>query len=277
MGAVSCVCVVAGCATGTQDKGLSSHDLYGEPTSSSDASPTAQAQRSPFDAYFLTDEQQDVVDRAIGTLAARCMKDRGFTYHPMPETHDMESAALPDGWGPGSLEEAEALLDDNHSDAPAGEQDDTSDPGYIQALVNPDNTGCQDLAEAEIGYDSDWFSVISTYEDARRRSVEAAMNSAETTKLIGAWSSCFQEDGHQAQAPADLYVDASGQPTMPSRDIVLADARCKEHTHFAEAYSRIEADFADKEIAHDRPTMEQVKERSGRILAQAQDILAQDN
>lgn len=285
-----------GCARDLQDDSLSAQDVYGSPATrggaaqapSSAARAPESAARSPFDDYFLDAEQMRVVQQARIMLTTRCMEGKGYTYSADVDVvmgtvgaSGMETAI----WGPVDTEQAQR--DGYHPQPPqAGAAQETSDnspsrqqPGYIDALVNDENTGCDDLAYAELGYDNEWFSQVATYDAARTAANESAVADPEVVQLITDWSACMSRKGYEADDPRSLvsrYADGvrGGTPDAQERQTAVADAECKIETSFVAGITSVVHRYEAQAVTANQATMDTVQRLSAQIFERAQEVLA---
>ncbi|WP_103063989.1 hypothetical protein [Actinomyces qiguomingii] len=285
----------AGCGHNASDEGLSAQDIYGtsdpgsEPTGVATSGATTADSRSPFDDYFLDAEQMRTVEQARIQLTTQCMKEKGFEYsEDIDEAMSTvgDSTAGLDGatWGPVDVEEARRNGYHPETEEDGGSDQDAAassqqQPGYIDALVNDENTGCEDLAYAELGYDDEWFSQIATYDTARAAANESAVADPEAVQLFADWSACMSRKGYEADDPRSLvnkYLDGSqsGNPNAEERETAVADAECKADTSFAATLTGVINRYETQAVADNQATMDTIKRLSSQILERAQEVLA---
>lgn len=281
-----------GCARDPQDDSLSAQDVYGSYSPGHGATEvpsvaTGDTGRSPFDDYFLDAEQMRVVQQARITLTTQCMEDKGLTYSAdidavMSTIHasGLETAI----WGPVDMEQAQrdgyhprpsqTSASQNASASSARQQ-----PGYIDALVNDENTGCDDLAYAELGYDNEWFSQIATYDAVRAAANESAVADPEAVHLIMDWSACMSRKGYEADDPRSLvkrYADGArgGTPDAQERQTAVADVECKIETSFVTGVTTVIQRHEAQAVTANQATMDTVQRLSSQIFERAQEVLA---
>ena len=290
---------VVGCGQQSQDEGLSAQDVYGassppggesavtaEPGS---GTPTTAA-RSPFDDYFLDLEQMRIVQQARIALTTQCMQDKGFEYsenidQTMSTFSDSTAGLDSSTWGPADPEHARSYGYHPEPPAASGSQDAAASsspeqrPGYMDALVNDENTGCDDLAYAELGYDDAWYSQIATYDTARAAANESAVADPEVVQLIADWSTCMSRKGYEADDPRSLvnrYVGGpqEGTPSAEERETAVADAECKVETSFVVGVTGVIQRYETQAVTDNQATMDTIKQLSSQIFERAQEVLA---
>ncbi|QHO91895.1 hypothetical protein CWT12_12100 [Actinomyces sp. 432] len=248
---------------------------------------TTADSRSPFDDYFLDAEQLRTVEQARIQLTTQCMAGKGFEYsEDINETMSgvSDSTAGLDGatWGPIDLDQARRngyhAEPEEDSGAPgAATSSAEQQPGYIDALVNDENTGCDDLAYAELGYDDEWYSQIATYDTARATANESAVADPEAVQLFADWSACMSRKGYDADDPRSLaskYLDGSqGTPSAEERETAVADAECKADTSFATTLTGVINRYETQAVTDNQATMDTIKRLSSQIYERAQEVL----
>ncbi|PLS26042.1 hypothetical protein [Bifidobacterium parmae] len=197
---------------------------------------------SPFDGYFLGNDDQRTVEQAIVMMNTACMAERGYRYEYTggleTRTDDPEATYAPE-WGPltvdwardyGYAPQYDKMYRTAESDQPAASSKATtsskttanaqarsarsasgdatlkapSSPGYVQALANQDGTGCDNQTTAALGYDAEWFARIGTYDAARRNADENALRDARVTGAISEWKACMAGKGYGYDDPRDI-------------------------------------------------------------------------
>lgn len=259
-------------------------------TAAPDSGAAPAAARSPFDDYFLDPEQMRIVQQARIALTTQCMQDKGFEYS---EAIDQTMSAVSDStagldsstWGPADPEHARSYGYHPEPPAASGSQDAaaSSSPeqrqGYMDALVNDENTGCDDLAYAELGYDDAWYSQIATYDTARSAANESAVADPEVVQLIADWSTCMARKGYEADDPRSLvnrYADnpQKGTPSAEERETAVADAECKVETSFVVGVTGVIQRYETQAVTDNQATMDTIKRLSSQIFERAQEVLA---
>lgn len=285
----------AGCGQEDPDKGLSAQDIYGtsdpgnEPTEVATSGATTADSRSPFDDYFLDAEQMRTVEQARIKLTTQCMAEKGFEYsedidETMSTVSDSTSGLDSATWGPLDTDQARRngyhpeSEEDSGAPVPATSSAEQQ-PGYIDALVNDENTGCDDLAFAELGYDDEWYSQIATYDTARAAANESALSDPEAVQLIADWSACMSRKGYDADDPRSLankYLDGShdGTSSAEERETAVADAECKADTSFTTTLTDVIHRYERQAVTDNQATMDTIKQHSSQIFERAQEALA---
>lgn len=290
---ISCAACGAGNAN---DNALSAADIYGSghtDKSTSQPSSTAASQAedaapwvSPFDAYFLEGEREHVVDQARDRLVRACMTSQGFEYQgDAGGSDDADSGANADfaaTWGPSDEDTARqygyAAPSTANSDGNAAAS--ASYPsGYMHALINEENTGCIDQADARLGYGDTWFSAMGAYEKIRDDADAKALAANKVRQVMQQWEACMSNRGYANRDPRELvgkYADrqAGTSPDTAEQKAAMADAACKVSTGFMQIIRESYTEAERQAVLDNQATMDQIKQLSETIYANAKRELA---
>ncbi len=291
-----CISCAACGADNTNDNALSAADLYGsghtdKSTSQPSSTTTSQAEDaapwvSPFDTYFLEGEREHVVDQARDRLVRACMTSQGFEYQGDVGASD-ESAGEADAdfaatWGPSDEDTARqygyaAPITANSEGGGAASASYPS--GYIHALINEENTGCIDQADARLGYGDTWFSAMGAYEKIRDDADAKALAADKVHRVMQQWGTCMANRGYTNKDPRELvgeYADrqAGTSPDTAEQKAAMADAACKVSTGFMQTIRESYAEAERQAVSDNQATMDQIKQLSETIYANAKRELA---
>ncbi|MCI1936170.1 MAG: hypothetical protein LKJ44_02625 [Bifidobacteriaceae bacterium] len=246
---------------------------------------------SPFDAYFMNADQQQVVQSATDKLTKKCMAKKGYKYQPAAFSSSAKNSSWKTIWGPSDPEDAKLngytfqYEDDgnNGNDAASSQSTDTASdenkPGYLHALVNQEDTGCDDISRAALGYNAQWFSQISAFEKARMNADANAINDAKVQSAMSQWSACMKKKGLSYDEPrviVDSYRKKNNERTIDAseRTTAVADAECKVSTDFMKTILTTMNAYETRSIKDNQATMDKIKEISASIFKKAQTELS---
>jgi hypothetical protein len=291
--------LLSGCGSQQNADSLSAQSVYSDKNSSAVPKSSNSTKKktekpdpspqSPFDAYTLSDDQIKIVRAATDKRNKVCMAKKGFKYSPPVEGDIGSDVSTYDPlWGPldpdAALQNgyrAPAEKDDNTQDQPknSGSSDDSSHE-YIHALINNEDTGCEDLAYKEMGYNSTWFSLIGTYDKSRRDANTSALNDSKVTGAIKKWSICVKSQGYKFEdprIPAANYLKESGTVSKKEKQQAFVDARCKVSSKLMDTVNATVFAYETQAVKNNQATMDKIKELSNNIFAKAQQILAESD
>jgi hypothetical protein len=290
---ISCVC--AGCG-GQQSSvpSLSSHDIYRDEapdkslSKSDDKEPEEHSSSSPFDAYFLTTDQQNIVDSAADQLTKQCMLTKGFNFESGTSVDDSAWADAHSEysltWGPTDLANAKKFgyqpaYEDPTAKTTHEKPQQKLKPGYLDALTNANRTGCADRSDAQLGYTDAWFAHIGTYENTRRNADESAYLDSAVKTAISQWSQCMKTSGFSYADPRvavrSYQAKEGNAPSISEkeRNTALADAKCKISTKLMHIVDSTTFQYEKQAVKDNQATFSKIKEMSTTVLKNAQNIL----
>ena len=242
-----CVSLLAGCSGGTGHGGAGSPSRS-SPSSSSPAEAARQGRTLPIEAYLLTTEQAQALDRADDILTARCMARAGFQAPPtgLPPTDDNQfyrrygvvdrTVAERYGYHP---EPGSPILVALSRQSGVGKQRQLSDAEKVAlyggaALPAPGTppAGCLGEVAHELkqqqGADlTDVVSVINF------RAYDKSRNDPVVRAATRAWSACMASKGFSYADPLAAIRDnrwASPQPSKAELSSAVGDVDCKGRT-----------------------------------------------
>ncbi|MFR0589779.1 hypothetical protein HF843_00660 [Bifidobacterium boum] len=151
--------------------------------------------------------------------------------------------------------------------------------GYIHALINEENTGCIDQADARLGYGDTWFSAMGAYEKIRDDADAKALAADKVHRVMQQWGTCMANRGYTNKDPRELvgeYADrqAGTSPDTAEQKAAMADAACKVSTGFMQTIRESYAEAERQAVSDNQATMDQIKQLSETIYANAKRELA---
>ncbi|MFF9853487.1 hypothetical protein [Streptomyces litmocidini] len=258
----------------------------------------------PVSAYFLTPEQQALVDTAHSTLASDCMKRFGFDwpvtkaepvnavsrrygvvsekvaaehgYHMIPSAQGDEHAR---GAASGRAKlppEAYVVYGAKGGKADSGGK---AGPGGNYRGKDIPEGGCIGEAGRKLGLDKvqnpakgkiGLLSIdFSSYGQAQKM--------PEFIKVQDAWVSCMKKAGYQHTAflqPAEKYALLGDSASPQEKTVAKADVKCKKDVKLATVLLRLETQIQNDYIEQNAAGFAEIKKDQDAVIKSANEALA---
>ncbi|MEU9298426.1 hypothetical protein [Streptomyces sp. NPDC048266] len=252
----------------------------------------------PVSAYFLTPEQQALVDTAHSTLASDCMKRFGFNwpvtkaepvkavsrrygvvsekvaaehgYHMIPSVGGDQHAEGAVSGGAKLPPEAYMVYGAKGGKAGAG--------GDYQGKDIPEG-GCVGEASRKLGLDK--------VQDPQKgkigllsidfSSFAQAQKMPEFTKVQDEWVSCMKKAGYRHTAflqPAEKYAAQGNFATPQEKVVAKADVNCKQATKLPTVLLSLETKIQNDYIEQNAVGFAEIKNDQGAVIKSANEALA---
>ncbi|KOG12503.1 MULTISPECIES: hypothetical protein [Streptomyces] len=254
----------------------------------------------PVSAYFLTPEQQALVDTAHSTLASDCMKRFGFDW---PVTKAEPVKAVSRRYGVVSEKVAAEhgyhvipLAGDDHArgavsgkaklppeaymvfgaKGPKGGQ--AGSGGSYRGKDIPEG-GCVGEAQRKLGLEK-----VQNPEKGKIgllsidfSSFEQAQRMPEFIKVQDAWVSCMKKAGYQHAAflqPGEKFTLQGNSASPQEKAAAKADVKCKQDTKLATVLLRLETQIQNDYIEQNAAGFAEIKKDQGAVIKSANAALA---
>lgn len=250
---------------------------------------------SPFDAAYITSEQQDVIDSALDVLQGACMTAAGFVYQPeysQPDSTSPVDLSLWSGdWGP--LDPVSAAQ--HGYQAPWWSEDKLqnievtpetdADRAYINALDGsasdgPFGGGCSLKAEQQLGMaDSAWLAAWNAVDDIRQQADADALNDSQVTGAVRSWSTCMAQQGFTYQTPQAAMsawqqtATIQSTPSQAELTTAVADAQCKVTVNLMSTISQATIEYEQNAVTNNLPTVQHLQQLGMAAVAKAEAVM----
>lgn len=230
----------------------------------------------PVQAYLLSYQQRDDLNRAYERLVERCMRERGAPVKALTHVRPPLKDFLERRYGLTDLEQAEQYgygLPPSRDAAPptAPKLTTAQRRVYDGASGGGQPRGCVGWAVRQLG-DTSRARDTPFAMDLQRKTWDASAKDPRVVAAVARWSSCMSARGYHLSSP----VDTTGKAAVgkaAERAQATAEVRCNRSSGVVRDWFAVEAAYQEESIERDKDTL--IAERSAalRVVGRARAVL----
>lgn len=230
----------------------------------------------PVQAYLLSYQQRDDLNRAYERLVERCMRERGAPIQALTHVRPPLKDLLERRYGLTDLEQAEQYgygLPPSRDAAPPSAPKLTTAQRRVYDGVSGGGQprGCVDWAVRQIG-DTSRARDTPFAMKLQRSTWDASAKDPRVVAAVARWSSCMSARGYHLSSPVDSPVKAATDKAA-ERAQATAEVRCNRSSGVVREWFAVEAAYQEEAIERDKGTL--IAERSAalRVADRARAVL----
>ncbi|MFK8908261.1 hypothetical protein [Streptomyces sp. YS-3] len=270
---VTMACAVAVCVTVGGAAG------YVATAGGSQAAGNRRPAELPVQAYLLSYQQRDDVNRAYERLVERCMRERGAPVSPLPHVRPPLKNVLERRYGLTDLEQASqygyGLPPSRNAAPPAAPKLTTAQRRIYDGASTGGQQprGCVGWAVQQLG-DVSRARETPIAMELQRRTWDASAKDPRVVAAVARWSSCMSAYGYHLSSPVDTPAKALPNASA-ERAQAVAEVRCNRSSGVVREWFAVEAAYQETAIEHDRSRLGAERSAASRVVDRARAVLGE--